>query len=90
MVLHLSSWKDYRKVILISSSFPFQRLSLSSKCTFGYCDVCYLFYPSPYKCSKVELIYSTCVKRKRFIPVMGTTWMVSGHLKQIYICLAIL
>ena len=55
----------------------------------GYCDVCYLFYGKnlarPYKCSKVQLICSACVKRKRFVPVMGTTWMLPGHLKQIYI-----
>ena len=53
---------------------------------FGDCDVCYLFYgknlASPYKCSKVELICSAWVKRKRFVPVMGTTWMIPGHLKQ--------
>ena len=34
---------------------------------------------SPYKFSKLELIYSACVKRKRFIPVMDTIWMVPGH-----------
>ena len=94
MVLHLSSWKHYRETILISFGFPFSRFSLSSKCTFGDCDACYLFYgknlASPYKCSKVELIYSACVQRKFFIPVTGTTWMVPGHLKQIYIRLALL
>ena len=75
MVLHLSSWKGYRETILISFGFPFYRLSLSSKCTFGDCDVCYLFYKknlaSPYKCSKVELIYSACVKRKTLKPSNG-------------------
>ena len=94
MVLHLSSWKGYRETILISFGFPFSRRSLSYKCTFADCDVCYLFYgknlASPYKCRKVELICSACVKRKRFVPVMGTTWMLPGHLKQIYIRLAVM
>ena len=36
---------------------------------------------SPYKCSKVELIYSACVN---FIPVMGTTWMVPASGTNIY------
>ena len=58
MVLRLSSWKRYRETILISFGFPFSRLSLSSKCTFGDCDVpvYYLFYgknlASPYKIVK--------------------------------------
>ena len=39
----------------------------------------------PHKRSKVELIYRACVKRKHFIPVMDTTWMVPGHLKHIYL-----
>ena len=42
---------------------------------FGDCDVCYLFYgenlASPYKCSKVELICSACVKRKTLCPSNG-------------------
>ena len=60
----------------------------------GDCDVCNLFYgknlASTYKCSKVELIFSACIKRKRFVPVMGTTWMLQGDLKHIYIRLALM
>ena len=45
---------------------------------------------SPYKCCKVELIFIACVKKKRFVPVMGTTWMVPGDLKQIHIRLTVM
>ena len=73
MILHLSSWKGYRETNLISFGFPFNVSRFHPSVRFGDCDVCYLFYgknlASPYKCSKVELICSVCVKRKRFVPV---------------------
>ena len=61
---------------------------------FGDCNVCYLFHrenlASSYKCSNVELICSACVKRKHFVSVKSTIGRIPGHLKEIYICLALM
>ena len=87
-MIHLSLWKDYHLVFILNVSRFHRRIC------FGDCDVCYLYHrenlESSYKCSNVELICSECVKRKHFVSVKSTTWMVPGHLKGIQICLVLI
>ena len=93
--LHTSSFLVKR---LPRSNFDFIWFSFLTSLAFiqvyvlaiATCAICFTGkISSPYKCSK-ELICSACVKRKRFVPVMGTTWMLPGDLKQIYIRLAVM
>ena len=92
MILHLSS--DYRERNLILFGFLFNVSRFHPSICFEDCDVCYLFYrenlASSYKCRKVELIFRACVRRKRFVPVRNSTWMVLGHLKHKDICLVLM
>ena len=88
MILHVSQWKDYRERNLISFAFPFLMTLVFiqiyvfaiATCVICFTQSCESIH-STYSVY-VELICSTCIRRKCFVPVRSTTWTVRGHAKR--------
>ena len=81
----------YDASTFLGERLPRKKLDFLWFSCFADCNLCYLFHrenlASSYKCSNVM---QRMRQDKHFVSVKSTTWMVPCHLKEIYICLALI